>query len=1017
MEIESQDALNLRINNVIFNPTKNTTTQAEYSYSFSLPSTPINDKALNYANNLSQTNKFHTRYSAQVYADGNMIFNGSLTIQGYDAASKKYTCNLVNIKVNTIEEIFGEMKLTDLKWEVPFDGAPTINQINNNMSSKYYFPFVSYGVFQKHWVTKDEVSANYTTKFDIDKYNRFWIETFYPSLNMMEMLRQAFVQKGYVIGGSAFDDPNIGGIYCSTHLAEDQSPIYNLGNPKFGHINISANLTTNGSGYQQELNFPYYKVDVVEATDDGINNQTEYNLAAVDIYSAFDKTNPTLESESYLYDPDEMVIVVPADGFYKVELSAVTTLSQISNDMRIAYWGTDGCLQNLQERELTASSLSFLNDTAPVEIQLVRNYDDNLELIKGKWNTEYFNGFASPLRTCGSTVKNNVNIWRTCFPHEDLYGADNPTEKNDLVSNNNVSRMGGRRGENANRTATQDGSGNYNSGNDETSQSGNFSGRRGGTRGTSSFGSGSRMNPERKWTYLNLGYVYDDTNESSQSGHVKHTNLMCYDQAVSPAFICGISTMSSGTCAVMKNGYSWSKTCSIKNNAFYPEVGYNHMYVTSGTSEQGGGVTVEEDGNGFNKNTYINTPISYTDMTNTSITGYVSCMVWLNKNDVIEPLVVHREYHDIAGNPLSYSTTTNLNVKLTAFSNRGYEAIKADERNCYCVSDTASTYNCPSSCPSGTCCVNTEFPELLNLFNFTNEEMKVSDFIKNVTTAYNLEIEQDGNKVMINTNRGIKKTILNAIELDNRVNSEEVKSEYISYPKQMSVQYKTDIEEYGFEYSVVSKHPEHIDDEDWYKWGDSGFTIINLSDDSYETTTQNTSTNFSYTWYCPFTWKQTVWDSTSGFVETGVEKMISIPVIEKSEYMAEGYGYEEAMKHDGYSFAQRFWYRQAPSSDYVLLSDSTHEQVNLSYPKNSFDGFHLSYKDTEKSIVSEYFNVSPMLASNYVNLDAYISPQEFLQLKGGAMCHFDSDLYYTSEISGFDPSGQNPTTLKLIKKV
>jgi hypothetical protein len=230
----------------------------------------------------------------------------------------------------------------------------------------------------------------------------------------------------------------------------------------------------------------------------------------------------------------------------------------------------------------------------------------------------------------------------------------------------------------------------------------------------------------------------------------------------------------------------------------------------------------------------------------------------------------------------------------------------------------------------------------------------------------------------------------------------------------MSVQYKVDVEEYGFECTVPQ---DHINDDDWYKYGDSGFTIINLSDDSYDTSTQNTTTNFSYTWYCPFTWKEVRYDSTSGYVETGNEALISIPTIEKSEYMAEGYGYEEAMKHDGYSFTQRFWYRQPPSTQNVILSDDMHEQVFLTYPTNSYDGFHLSYKDTEKSIVSEYFNISPMLSSNFLEAEVYISPQEFIQLKGGVMCHLDSDLYYTSEISGFDPSGSNPTTLKLIKKI
>ena len=73
IELESQDSLNLRINNVLFDPTKTTTTQAEYSYSFDIPSTPHNDRILNYANNLSRINKFHARYPSQVYADGNIF--------------------------------------------------------------------------------------------------------------------------------------------------------------------------------------------------------------------------------------------------------------------------------------------------------------------------------------------------------------------------------------------------------------------------------------------------------------------------------------------------------------------------------------------------------------------------------------------------------------------------------------------------------------------------------------------------------------------------------------------------------------------------------------------------------------------------------------------------------------------------------------------------------------------------------------------------------------------------------
>ena len=46
------------MNNVIYNPTEINNTQAEYSFSFNLPTTPNNNKIFDYANVLSKVNKF-----------------------------------------------------------------------------------------------------------------------------------------------------------------------------------------------------------------------------------------------------------------------------------------------------------------------------------------------------------------------------------------------------------------------------------------------------------------------------------------------------------------------------------------------------------------------------------------------------------------------------------------------------------------------------------------------------------------------------------------------------------------------------------------------------------------------------------------------------------------------------------------------------------------------------------------------------------------------------------------------
>lgn len=975
IELESQDSLNLRINNVLFDPTKTTTTQAEYSYSFDVPSTPNNDRILNYANNLSRINKFHARYPSQVYADGNMIFDGSLTIQKYSSKDKMYTCNLVNIKINTLEEIFGDMVMTDLKWDIPFDGAPTINEVNANYDTKYFFPLVSYGVFQKNYVSKDEVAATYTPKHNLDKYNKWWIESFYPSLNMMETMRKAFQNKGYTVGGSAFSDPNISRIYCSTNLAQEQTPIYNLGNPRFGTCSLNVKWNNYGSvnsasdysreggwrntsgALQQDLQFPYYRIDKHQNISQHGSDADKYNFSTVDIWNMMDSKNNsavtvTVNSETYMYDPNEMVIVVPADGWYRIYMSSSAVLSGAGTTFQAKQWyNPHNDDDPIEEREVTIKR--GLKELTPLEIQLIRNYDENVELIKGSENIIYHTGdpnqekYRYKYYTGVSEEYDNKEVWYTDFPHQDLYGSTAPTISSGLVTTTSSQRSGGF-GSRDSTTTTRSGGG--------VSATGGrtFGGN------LSTYGGGSQTN-----TY---GYMH-------RNGYP-----MPYDPAVSEAFICGISTLGSGTVSVMRNGASWSRMCSINNHIFADVRGMDLVNKTTAGTE-----TVSTD---YCKNEYKNsTCYLYSDDSNV-YSSIIQCCVYLNKNDILELVAVQRDY-----NGQKYACSANTTFTIEAMSERSEAELRAD--------------------PYWGAYSFTEFPVNLNLFNFTNNETKVSDWIGNVQKAFNLEISQDGNTIDINTNQGIKKTINNAIDVDNRVGENEAEAEYISYPKEMSVKYKIDTDEWGFELTVP---PEHINDEgdEWKKWGDSGYTVIQLSDDTYETKTQNTQTNFSYTYYDNFLWKEVLENGTETEF-TGLT--ITIPVIEKAEYMAEGYGYDEAMKHDGYSLTQRFWYRDQVSQEYVWLSDHMHEKVYLTYPMNSWNRFNLSYKDSEMSIVTEYFNISPMLSSNYVKIDVHITPDEYKEIKGGALIHYDSDLYYCGQINGYDPQGGNTTELKLIKKI
>ena len=170
VELENEKSLNLRMNNILYDPTKISSTQAEYSFSFDIPITPKNTRIFDFANILSKVNKFTKLYEAVVYGDGNEIFRGQLKITSID--DSKFKCNLVSVKINKIEDIFGDSTMNQISWYVPYEGINTIDSVNKDMATNYYCPLVCYGVFQKkpRATYSNEYNA-YTSKYLFDKYN------------------------------------------------------------------------------------------------------------------------------------------------------------------------------------------------------------------------------------------------------------------------------------------------------------------------------------------------------------------------------------------------------------------------------------------------------------------------------------------------------------------------------------------------------------------------------------------------------------------------------------------------------------------------------------------------------------------------------------------------------------------------------------------------------------------------------------------------------------------------------
>ena len=960
-QVDIDKSFNVRLNSVINDPVKLDYTQAEYSFEFEIPATKNNNIIFDYANNLSKMNKFHQRYTAELYADGNLIFQGTLTLNSYKDGM--YSCNLVNVKIYSLDEIFSGMTMNQIKdMEIDFSGVTSMNAMNQQSNPIATFPLVSYGAFQKDPVSADTVGATYTSKFDLDKYNRWYVESFYPSINMVETLKKAFETKGYTVGGDVFQDPVLRQIYMSTNLADEQVPQYNLGNPSFGNVQVSASATTWSTlGYQQELQFPYEKVQLNVHQNAG-GEQSHYNFDNVMIYDLLSSGVSTDQSPSYMYQPNEHIIVIPKSGFYKIELSATTSIQSGTISAACYTRDEEGWDWIHNNEEITKS----LSSATPIEIALVRNYNDNYELIKGKNNVRYLNGKPEDVTLDWSHSPQNKETWLTCFPHEAPVQSYLPTEKNDLYIVNET-RMGGLRSSSSSSSSSSNGG---------TSASGNFSGYRGSTRSGSIDPSGGG----RVYSTARYGYMYNDG------------ETMVYDQAVSPSFICGLSSYEGGVNAVMRNGYSWSKSESKYNEVFAPVTGYSYVYRSSGDTPQ-----IVYDQTDYNYNTYINTPFFGTCTANTTnMSGNISCMAWLEKDDVLQLFGVTRAYFKLNGEFVSYNPTTSVWLRITAFSDRNYNLIKADNAN---------RYEAPI-----------EYSDKLNLPNFFNKEKQVKEWIEDITKAFNLEMSQYGNTVQFNTKK-TNTNLISSVNLDDRVSSYDIKSQRIDYPRSMAVQYKTDTDEWGFERSAVEKSggsESILNTDDWYKYGDSGFTKIILNDDSYATSENNVTTNFSYTWYQNFNHYQT---NSAQTEQEETSTTISIPCLSKYSYMIDGYDYEESMKHDGYGLTQRFWFKPEVTELSVWTNTYPAEEMFISKPKNVLEGLNLSYKDTENSLLQRYFNPQAYLSSNIINFEAYLSSDEYNLIRNGAVVHVDKDVYIPLEISGYSPTGDDPTELKLMKRV
>ena len=948
VDIYSMEKLNLRINNVVFDPVSIQSKTGEYSFSFELPATPKNNKIFNFANNSSKLNKFNTRYNCEVIANGINIFTGVLRLT--DTQTKNYKCNLVNIKIYNVEDIFGDMVMSDLDWQIDFDGTSTINSVNKSLDSGYYFPLACYGAFQKDpKATYNGEINEYTDLLTIDYYNKWYWESFHPSLSLLETVKRLFNQKGYTVTGDIFNDKAMKKIYMSEYIDTAQDPAYNINKPQIGELYVSGIFSNsgnlNGSTTTTQTN-PRGKVKIVTSSFSDLTFPVDQvyedtyqwdRICWCDVFGVRGDSAThqyiTPPTNNYIYRQNSPTnssgfIYIPADGLYTIELT-IPYVTIDEEETNLKYNKKERVYENNEWtiKEVEAD-LQRNFDMMPVEIHLLRNTNE----------TELIN----------TADKNHI-----MYPHEMDYTKYKKIQKTTGTSSSSSSS--------GNSTGT------------------NVGGGRGGATTSSSSNSTS--------TNTNNSGATTTTYIPDEIYYTPKNNTIAYDPFANPNFICGFTTLNNSP-AVIKNGVSWNATVNEYNQSHYRSNGY--------ILRNKDGVETQTD---YNKNT-LQCPNSdyFTVIGTYKRKGKVTCVVELKKNDRLYLELITRYYYGLKrqtpggsiSNNGTYKVKFAYELKITPYTNKKDQYI--NKQNMYYLPTQEVK--------------NNSWGEKLKLGNFLNNKETVTDFINNFIKTFNLEYIQNGNNIILNKS---KKNILplNYVDIDDRVNTDNVTFSRIDYPNSMQVKWSIDEEEAGAYRSIDTV--EHQGAENWKDYIDRGSDKI-IMDTTNEALDSSIDSKFSYTWYENFTYIDFNRDT---FEENGHIANMRLPLIAKDDnFIIQN---DDAMKSDGLSLKQRLWFRDKPTQETFRMWNG--EEVEISIPTDTYLDYNINFKNQTGSMLNKFFNIIPMVDSNFVTVECYITPFEYVELKNGAMVKFDTDLYLVSEISGYDPTGNNLTTLKLIKVV
>ena len=228
--------------------------QEEFSYSFTLPPTKTNREILNFLGSINVANKYMYKYTAKLYKNSSLLFQGFLYIDS--ASMDGFDCNLVSSQGVELDDLFGDSLLRDIKldkdeyyevYQSPYDCI--VKGINNGDYSKAYknnrdlkigedptkatnwiYPYALYGQpYNIRNINNYDVDKNYQSNVlyplyiprNLDAFGKeferpedallllpYSDQMLLPMFNVKGTIKSAIESIGYKATGNFFEDQN-----------------------------------------------------------------------------------------------------------------------------------------------------------------------------------------------------------------------------------------------------------------------------------------------------------------------------------------------------------------------------------------------------------------------------------------------------------------------------------------------------------------------------------------------------------------------------------------------------------------------------------------------------------------------------------------------------------------------------------------------------------------------------------------------------------------------------------------